>query len=195
MPKSSCSVKDLESYINKKFLYHTMWQIKVDSLKELETELDTKYKQMLRWAEDIAEPVYIYGYFNEITAQVVTIGERAVEKAHQLKENGEYQDYFYWHGFCATLTEALAEYVHAKIRVELGLGATEGKRLSYGYEALPDILEQKKILDLLEAQEIGIEMTDSGMLEPEYSTCALVFIAFPLEIGTKLEITECGLLR
>jgi len=122
-----------------------------------------------------------------IAFQVVTLGDKPVQKAHDLKEKGEYQDYFYWHGFCAAMTEALAARVHSMVGLFLGVeNAHEqsiekdlrmefvGKRLSFGYEALPNILEQGKILKLLNADEIGLTMTESGMLEPEYSTCAMV---------------------
>ena len=123
-----------------------------------------------------------------ISIQVVTLGQNAVEKAKQLKENSQYLEYFYWHGFCAALTEALAAKVHAMVRLEMGIENAidqshekeftkdyPGKRLSFGYEALPNILEQKQVLELLDAETIGISTTESGMLEPEYSTCAIVF--------------------
>ncbi|MCK9330242.1 MAG: homocysteine S-methyltransferase family protein [Candidatus Cloacimonetes bacterium] len=120
-----------------------------------------------------------------IAFQLVTLGERAVQKAKELKETDQYQNYFYWHGFCSALTEALAAKVHSLIRNELNLEEKttpqddfnhnyKGVRLSFGYEALPDIFEQNKVLDLLSASELGISMTESGMLNPEYTTCALV---------------------
>jgi len=119
--------------------------------------------------------------------QIVTLGEKPVQKAHELKEKGAYQDYFYWHGFCAAMTEALAARVHSMVRLFLGVEHAHeqsiekdfqqdfiGKRMSFGYEALPNIMEQNKILSLLKAKEIGITTTESGMLEPEYSTCAMI---------------------
>lgn len=122
-----------------------------------------------------------------VAFQLVTLGEKAVQKALELKNNSEYQNYFYWHGFCSALTEALAAKVHATVRFELNLETSEmqkpendfshkykGARLSFGYSALPDIFEQNKVLDLLKADEIGVSMTDSGMLEPEFSTCAMI---------------------
>ena len=180
-------------YLNPKFLYHVLWQIKTDALSkdpELQTELHEKYEQMLTWAKDYTEPAFVYQLVSDKEAYfVVTIGQKAVDKAHELNENGEYSDYFFWHGFCASLTEALAAKVHAKIRVEFGWEKEEeqtpeqefkqeykGKRLSYGYEALPDLNEQKEVLLRLKAEEIGVTATESGMLEPEYSTCAKVIL-------------------
>jgi len=203
-------------FLNKKFLYHTLWQIKAEALatnSELQKEIASKTSQMIEWAEDIVQIQYRYGIFtaqidnnqlfvdeiviktgypfvltnNTVGLQIVTLGQGAVDFATNLKQNGEYADYFYWHGFCAALTEALAACVHALIRVEMGLetidmqspekefrGEYPGKRLSFGYSALPDILCQRDVLGLLCADEIGVSMTDSGMLEPEYSTCAVV---------------------
>ncbi len=120
-----------------------------------------------------------------VAFQIVTLGKNAVLKAKELKENDEYQNYFYWHGFCSAMTEALAAKVHSIIRKELNIDKTlspeddfkhnyKGARLSFGYEALPDIFEQNKVLDLLKANDLGITMTESGMLEPEYTTCAIV---------------------
>ena len=119
-----------------------------------------------------------------IAFQIVTLGQSAVEKAQELKNNDEYSDYFYWHGFCAALTEAFAAKIHAVIREEYSKERSSpeaefdqtyhGSRLSFGYPALPSIMEQGKVLELLHAEDMGIIMTESGMLTPEYSTCAMV---------------------
>ena len=124
-----------------------------------------------------------------IAFQVVTLGQSAVDKAKELKDIGEYQDYFYWHGYCAAATEALAARVHAMIRVYLGENEEQslsrelyhqediGKRLSFGYEALPNLCHQNVVLDILCAKEIGVSMVENyGMLEPEYSTCAMILL-------------------
>jgi len=188
-------------HLNTRFLYHTMWQIKAEALAtdpELQLEFEQKTSQMVKIAKSVVKPKYKYALFqaeahentinvagisittgypmeisnNTVAFQIVTLGSDAVTKATQLKDNGEYADYFYWHGFCAALTEALAEAVHSIIRSE---NAGLCKRLSFGYEALPNILEQREVLRLLGADEIGVTMTESGMLVPEYSTCAIVF--------------------
>ena len=207
---TSISVKDLIDWLNPKFLYHTVWQINANALKndpELQNEVKEKHAQMVNISMKILSPISVYGFYkfsalngticppheceinrdDTVAFQLVTLGPEAVEKARQLKENGEYLDYFYWHGFCAALAEAFAARLHAMIRVEMGLEKEEeqspekefrheypGKRLSFGYEALPDIMEQKNVLKLLNAEKIGIVSTESGMLEPEFSTCAMI---------------------
>jgi len=203
-------------YLNTKFLYHTLWQIKTTALsndKDLQKELTEKTEQMSSWAEHIVEMRYKYAPFeikvsnnsisigdfvintgeqltintDKVYFQIVTLGQRAVEHATHLKESDQYADYFYWHGFCAALCEALAAWVHAKIRIETQIETSDaqspqrefhmqypGKRLSFGYQALPNIDNQREILWLLNAQEIGVTMSESAMLIPEYSTCAMV---------------------
>jgi 5-methyltetrahydrofolate--homocysteine methyltransferase len=220
-------------WVNKKFLYHSLWQIKADQLardSELLTQLEQKYQQMAEVATEIVVPAATYTFYHanicnenmivypsfrqftinpayeyglpmsttkisqsllspNVALQVVSIGQKPVDHARKLKESGSYQDYFYWHGFCAALTEALAARLHAMIRVEKDLESAEnqspesdfkkeypGKRISFGYEALPVLNEQRKVLELLNANTLGITMTESGMLDPEYSTCAIVIL-------------------
>jgi len=101
--------------------------------------------------------------------------------------HGDYTDYFLWHGFGAELTEALAEYIHFKIRQELGLESKgrpdydaclkkkyRGRRLSPGYPSFPQLEDQKKILELLKAEAIGVSLTETFQLLPELTTTALI---------------------
>lgn len=53
----------------------------------------------------------------------MTSGRKLDEFIKDKWARGDYADYFLWHGFGAELTEALAEYIHFKIRQELGLEA------------------------------------------------------------------------
>ena len=54
--------------------------------------------------------------------QVVTVGQRASEVAREWFAKDRYQDYVRLHGLGVELAEALAEYVHGRIRAELGFG-------------------------------------------------------------------------
>ena len=98
-----------------------------------------------------------------------------------------YQDYVRLHGLGVELAEALAEYVHAKIRAELGFGHQDardmrellkqgyrGSRYSFGYPACPNLADQAALLRLLGADRIGIELSDEDQLWPEQSTSAIV---------------------
>ncbi len=127
------------------------------------------------------------GEFDVLGLQVVTIGQRASDVARRWFAEDRYQDYLYLHGLGVELAEALAEYVHKRIRGELGFGHEDardqtrllqqgyrGSRYSFGYPACPRVEDQDQILKLLQAGQIGIEMSDESQLHPEQSTSAIV---------------------
>jgi 5-methyltetrahydrofolate--homocysteine methyltransferase len=122
-----------------------------------------------------------------IGLQVVTMGSRASEAAREWFADNRYQDYLYLHGFSVEMAEAFAEYVHKRIRGELGFAHEEardhdemlnqgyrGSRYSFGYPACPNLADQKQLLDLLHAEEIGVGLTEEDQLDPEQSTSAIV---------------------
>jgi len=122
-----------------------------------------------------------------IGLQVVTIGQQASEVARQWFAADRYQDYLYLHGLSVEMAEAFAEYLHKRIRGELGFAADEardpeailrqgyrGSRYSFGYPACPNLADQKQLLQLLRADEIGIALTEEDQLDPEQSTSAIV---------------------
>jgi 5-methyltetrahydrofolate--homocysteine methyltransferase len=122
-----------------------------------------------------------------IGLQVVTMGARASEVARQWFAEDRYQDYLYLHGLSVEMAEAFAEYVHKRIRGELGFAAEEardhdemlnqgyrGSRYSFGYPACPNLADQRQLLDLLGAAEIGLTLTEEDQLDPEQSTSAIV---------------------
>src|SRR5579863_1052109 len=122
-----------------------------------------------------------------IGLQVVTMGRRASEAAREWFAADRYQDYLYLHGLSVEMAEAFAEYVHKRIRGELGFAAEEardhdemlnqgyrGSRYSFGYPACPNLSDQRQLLDLLGAQEIGLTLSEEDQLDPEQSTSAIV---------------------
>jgi 5-methyltetrahydrofolate--homocysteine methyltransferase len=122
-----------------------------------------------------------------IGLQVVTMGRRASEAAREWFAQNRYQDYLYLHGLSVEMAEALAEYVHRRIRGELGFAAEEardtevmlaqgyrGSRYSFGYPACPNLADQKQLLALLDAEAIGITLSEEDQLDPEQSTSAIV---------------------
>jgi 5-methyltetrahydrofolate--homocysteine methyltransferase len=129
------------------------------------------------------------GTLDVIGLQVVTMGANASEVARQWFEADKYQDYLYLHGLSVEMAEALAEYVHKRIRAELGFAAEDaaemerllkqdyrGSRYSFGYPACPNVEDQKALLALLGAERIGVTLSDEFQLEPEQSTSAIVAI-------------------
>src|SRR5690349_11026991 len=61
------------------------------------------------------------GKMDVVAFQLVTIGRRASEYAHELFNSDNYSDYLYFHGLSVESAEALAELWHKHIREELGI--------------------------------------------------------------------------
>jgi 5-methyltetrahydrofolate--homocysteine methyltransferase len=121
--------------------------------------------------------------------QAVTMGERASEVAQDLFQGDRYSDYLYFHGLAVQMAEALAEWVHARIRMELGFADPSdmplrdvlaqryrGSRYSFGYPACPNVADSRQQLAWLDADQIGLTMDASDQLAPEQSTTALVTV-------------------
>ena len=100
---------------------------------------------------------------------------------------GRHQDYLHLHGLSVETAEGLAEYVHRQIRGELGIAGDDkremkelfkqgyrGSWFSFGYPTCPNLADQKILLRLLDAEKIGVTMSEEFQLWPEQSTSALV---------------------
>ena len=121
-----------------------------------------------------------------LALQLVTLGQAAADHAARLYREDGYADYFAFHGLATELTEAYAERLHARIRQELGIHhkdlpgralfaqGYQGSRYSYGYPACPDLEGNGPLLDLLGGAGIGVHLSDSHQMDPEYSTSAMV---------------------
>ena len=122
-----------------------------------------------------------------IGLQVVTVGQKASDIAREWFEDNRYQDYLYLHGLGVEMAEAMAEYVHKRIRAEWGFAAEDdreiekmlqqgyrGGRYSFGYPACPRLEDQEPLLRLLKSERIGVTISDEWQLHPEQSTSAIV---------------------
>ncbi|MBL6078807.1 methionine synthase [Belnapia sp. T18] len=122
-----------------------------------------------------------------IGLQVVTVGQKASDVARVWFEDNRYQDYLYLHGLSVEMAEAMAEYVHKRIRAEWGFAGDDdrdmdkmlqqsyrGGRYSFGYPACPRLEDQVPLLRLLGAERIGVSISDEWQLHPEQSTSAIV---------------------
>jgi 5-methyltetrahydrofolate--homocysteine methyltransferase len=128
------------------------------------------------------------GKMDAIGLSLVTIGDKASVETQRLFEAGEYTKYLYLHGLSVETAEALAEYLHKKIREELGIAGEDspnirdlfhqkyrGSRFSFGYPACPNLEDQTKLFVLLHPEEnVGVRLTTGFLLEPEQSTSAIV---------------------
>jgi len=128
------------------------------------------------------------GETDVVAFHVVTMGSHVSEVTGELFAKDAYRDYLELHGLSVQLTEALAEYWHARVREELGFAAEDspdlaavlskqayrGSRYSFGYPACPNLEDQTMIMDLLEPERIGVELSEEHQLHPEQSTSAII---------------------
>ncbi|MCW2671593.1 MAG: metH [Frankiales bacterium] len=127
------------------------------------------------------------GETDVVAFQVVTMGRHVSDVTAELYAKNAYREYLELHGLSVQLTEALAEFWHARIREELGFADEDagdlegilklqhrGARYSWGYPACPDVEDQAKVQQLLQWQRVGIELSEEFQLTPEQSTSAIV---------------------
>ena len=107
--------------------------------------------------------------------QVVTVGDDATRRFEALQAQGEYSEAFYSHGLAVEAAEATAEWLHRRVRRELGIPGSRGKRYSWGYGACPDLEDHQQLFTLLPAEQaLGMELTSAFQLIPEQSTAAVL---------------------
>jgi 5-methyltetrahydrofolate--homocysteine methyltransferase len=115
------------------------------------------------------------GQMDVVAFQVVTVGQAATEKFDALQAAHDYTEAYFVHGLAVQTAEATAEYLHRHIRRELGLPEDRGKRYSWGYPAIPDLEDHRKVFDLLPAErELGMSLSPAYQLIPEQSTAAII---------------------
>ena len=110
-----------------------------------------------------------------VAFQVVTVGQEATVKFDALQKADNYAEAYFAHGLAVQTAEATANYLHEHIQREMGIPTTQGKRYSWGYPAIPDLDDHKKVFDLLPVEEaLGMSLTSAYQLVPEQSTAAIV---------------------
>jgi 5-methyltetrahydrofolate--homocysteine methyltransferase len=115
------------------------------------------------------------GQMDIVALQVVTVGPAATEKFDALQSAGDYSEAYFIHGLAVQTAEATAEYLHQHIRRELGIPAGQGKRYSWGYPAIPELEDHRKVFDLLPVEkELGMHLSSAYQLIPEQSTAAII---------------------
>ena len=127
------------------------------------------------------------GELDVVAFHVVTMGESVSQATAKLFAQNHYREYLELHGLSVQLTEALAEYWHARIREELGFATQDsddvsqildqgyrGSRYSFGYPACPDLEAQRELCELLQPERINVTLSDEFQLHPEQSTSAII---------------------
>lgn len=128
------------------------------------------------------------GTVDVLPIQLVTAGAHIDRVTAKLFAANAYRDYYELNGLVMQLTEALAEFWHARIRSELGFAAEDpsevaglfkleyrGARFSLGYPACPEMEDRRKVVELLRPERMGVELSEELQLHPEQSTDAFVF--------------------
>jgi 5-methyltetrahydrofolate--homocysteine methyltransferase len=114
------------------------------------------------------------GLVDVMALQVVTVGHGATERFDALQASGDYGEAYYTHGLAVQTAEATAEWLHRRVKKELGFG-DRGKRYSWGYGACPDLEDHAQVFKLLPAEQaLGMSLTSAFQLVPEQSTAAIV---------------------
>lgn len=119
---------------------------------------------------------------------VTTAGEGVRERVDAWKRDGEYLKSHAFAALALETAEAAAEHLHRRLRAAWGFADPpetalddrlaaryRGKRYSFGYPACPDLAGQRALFAALDPGEIGVELTEGDMMEPEASVSALVF--------------------
>lgn len=119
---------------------------------------------------------------------VTSVGRGVRHEALRLKESGEFLKSHILQALAIESAEAYAEFLHSQIRRAWGFADPpsltmpdrfqakyRGKRYSFGYPACPKLEDQAPLFDLLKPGEIGVELTEGFMMDPEASVSALVF--------------------
>ncbi len=109
-----------------------------------------------------------------IAVQAVTVGGEVTELMARLESEGEFAEQLFVHGLGVQTAEGLAEWLHHEVRGMLGIPATQGRRYSWGYPAVPEQSEHLKVQELLDLAQIGMRITDGYAPDPEQSTLAMV---------------------
>ncbi|MGZ3708780.1 MAG: vitamin B12 dependent-methionine synthase activation domain-containing protein, partial [Bdellovibrionota bacterium] len=119
---------------------------------------------------------------------VVTCGKGIRQMAELLKNRGDYLKSHILQALALESAEAYAEMLHSQIRKAWGFpdapemtmmerfqAKYRGKRYSFGYPACPRLDDQALLWSILNPNEIGVQLTEGFMMDPESSVSALCF--------------------
>ncbi|HZH77358.1 MAG TPA: methionine synthase [Archangium sp.] len=119
---------------------------------------------------------------------VVTAGQGIRELSEEYKAQGEFLKMHAVQALALETAEAYAEMLHTQLRSMWGFpdkpdmtmlerfrAEYQGKRYSFGYPACPRLEDQTLLFQALRPEDIGVQLTDGCMMEPEASVSALVF--------------------
>jgi 5-methyltetrahydrofolate--homocysteine methyltransferase len=119
---------------------------------------------------------------------LTTAGAGIRARAEAYKKNGDFLKSHLLQALALETAEGYAELLHANLRSQWGFpdplemtmidrfkATYHGKRYSFGYPACPRLEDQQILFRALRPEEIGVELTDGCMMDPEASVSAVVF--------------------
>jgi 5-methyltetrahydrofolate--homocysteine methyltransferase len=128
------------------------------------------------------------GEMDSVAFFVVTCGLGVRELAAAYKAAGAYVRSHAIQALTIELAEAYAEKLHQDLRAAWGFpdppemtmrerfqAKYRGIRVSFGYPACPSLEDQAKLFALIRPEDIGVQLTEGFMMDPEASVSALVF--------------------
>ncbi len=128
------------------------------------------------------------GHRDSLALFVVTAGEQVRRYSEEAKQRGEFLLAHTLQALAIETAEGCAEWVHRRIREDWVFpdppamtmhdrftSRYRGKRYSFGYPACPNLDDQTGIWRLLKPEDIGVQLTEGMMMDPEASVSALVF--------------------
>ena len=128
------------------------------------------------------------GPADNIALFLTTCGKGVREESARLRAKGEFLKSHILQAVAIETAESYAEYLHSFLRATWGfaddLNMTmmerfqaryRGKRFSFGYPACPRLEDQALLFELLHPADIGVQLTEGFMMDPEASVSAIVF--------------------
>jgi 5-methyltetrahydrofolate--homocysteine methyltransferase len=128
------------------------------------------------------------GLADYVGAFVVTAGIGANELCAAFEQIKDDYNSIMVKALADRLAEALAEWMHQRVRRDWGYGAGErftpgelleerfrGIRPAPGYPACPDHSQKRELFGLLQAESIGVSLTDGFAMTPAASVCGIYF--------------------
>ena len=122
-----------------------------------------------------------------VAFQLVTVGHAVSEATAELFAKDAYRDYLELHGLSVQLTEALAEYWHARVRAELGLAGDDPADLDGILRSATAAAATRSATrpartwrtgprwsGCSRPERIGVTLSEEFQLAPEQSTDALI---------------------
>jgi len=137
---------------------------------------------------DYVAPAGTGGPVDNLCLFVTTAGRGVRERADAYKAKGEYLKSHIMQALALETAEGYAELLHSLLRSMWGFpdepdmtmarrfkADYRGKRYSFGYPACPHLEDQEQLFTLLSPKDIGVELTEGWMMDPEASVSAIVF--------------------